>query len=241
MKAMTVGRSDRCLTIGNMRQREEVTMTLRARGVTTVSAATVLAVAILMLGAVSANAQETQQGDEVGEGVKVHGSWLIEVRNADGTLVSRHEFENALLADGAEVLGQLMTRQASVGAYRVFLGNATTEQRPCLYSGNPVDCIVDEPGSADPREQVFKTLTVTFAIDGPNANKTVLSGTATAQRDGEIDRVSTFVEVCGPGVAPATCPFSVGSFPSFSGTNLPSPVAVSTGQSIQVTVVLSFS
>src|ERR1035438_8313432 len=31
------------------------------------------------------------------EGIKVHGHWVIEIRNPDGSLASRHEFENALV------------------------------------------------------------------------------------------------------------------------------------------------
>jgi hypothetical protein len=30
------------------------------------------------------------------EGIKVHGHWVIEVRNPDGTLSTRREFENGL-------------------------------------------------------------------------------------------------------------------------------------------------
>src|SRR6476660_2101480 len=38
------------------------------------------------------------------EGIKVHGHWTIDVRNADGTLATHREFENALQISGAKVL-----------------------------------------------------------------------------------------------------------------------------------------
>ena len=40
------------------------------------------------------------------EGIKVHGRWTIDVKNADGSLVARHEFENALDSDGGVVLAK---------------------------------------------------------------------------------------------------------------------------------------
>src|SRR3989442_5421961 len=47
------------------------------------------------------------------EGIKVHGHWTIEVRNPDGTLVTRREFENGLV--GASGLAQILARQKTPG------------------------------------------------------------------------------------------------------------------------------
>jgi len=38
------------------------------------------------------------------EGIKVHGHWVIEVRNPDGRLVQRRDFENSLTSVGAQNL-----------------------------------------------------------------------------------------------------------------------------------------
>jgi len=46
------------------------------------------------------------------EGITVHGHWTIVVRNADGSIVSRQEFENALITTslpGGESGGSLLS------------------------------------------------------------------------------------------------------------------------------------
>ena len=53
------------------------------------------------------------------EGIKVHGQWIIEVRNPDGTVVTRREFENALVTPG--LLALILGRQNSVGLWLVVL------------------------------------------------------------------------------------------------------------------------
>ncbi|MEA3511148.1 MAG: hypothetical protein U9R51_06910 [Actinomycetota bacterium] len=42
------------------------------------------------------------------EGIQVHGHWTIEVRNPDGSLDEHIEFDNALEADGARLLAELL-------------------------------------------------------------------------------------------------------------------------------------
>ena len=43
-------------------------------------------------------------GEGMHEGIKVHGHWVIEVRNPDGRLVQRRDFENSLTSVGAQNL-----------------------------------------------------------------------------------------------------------------------------------------
>ena len=49
---------------------------------------------------VPTNAKEllaaTPHAKTAGEGIAVHGRWIIDVRNPDGTLVSHQDFENAI-------------------------------------------------------------------------------------------------------------------------------------------------
>ena len=47
-------------------------------------------------GRLRAPAQAAKPAGGMGEGIKVHGRWTIEVRNPDGSLASRHEFQNDL-------------------------------------------------------------------------------------------------------------------------------------------------
>jgi hypothetical protein len=42
------------------------------------------------------------------EGIKVHGYWVIDVRNADGSLAEHHEFENSLVTPGNNFLAEML-------------------------------------------------------------------------------------------------------------------------------------
>lgn len=69
------------------------------------------------------------------EGIKVHGHWTIEVRDADGTLVTHREFENALTSSGGGELARYLARSSTVGQWNVGLVGASV-------------LFIDEPGSA---------------------------------------------------------------------------------------------
>jgi len=43
---------------------------------------------------------EKQKAGGKNEGIKVHGHWVLEIKNPDGSLASRHEFENSLVPGG---------------------------------------------------------------------------------------------------------------------------------------------
>ena len=52
------------------------------------------------------------------EGIKVHGHWVIEVKNPDGKVTTRREFENSLAgpngSDGSNLLAGLLSDRKSV-------------------------------------------------------------------------------------------------------------------------------
>jgi hypothetical protein len=173
------------------------------------------------------------------EGLTVHGHWTIEVRDPDGTLVERREFENAL-ASGADLfLVNIMGRLRSVGGWRVVLVGAPAHI--CDDGGGgAVPCEVAESTDAQVTNETFHTLTVTTDIGPPNA--VVLSGSVVAQRDGDISTVQTVQLMCSSATTPDNCP---GGFITQSGnltsTTLGTPIAVLTGQQVQVNVRISFS
>ena len=172
------------------------------------------------------------------EGIKVHGRWTIDIKNADGSLVSRHEFENALDSDGAVALAEMLARTKVPGEWGVALWQvSTTLRRPCPSYFNGA-CVIGEVGGNDPEAQ-FKTLTVSVPTTGPNTGKLVLSGHATAEADGDIARVSTQVGLCPGTVAPASC--AEYRHIGFTAHNFSTPIVVAASQIIQVTVVISFS
>ena len=73
------------------------------------------------------------RGQGPAEGVKVHGHWVIEVRNVDGTLQLRREFENALTDMGRFALSGLLTGEYTVSNWRVQTNaNAGCGPPPCI-------------------------------------------------------------------------------------------------------------
>jgi hypothetical protein len=195
--------------------------------------------AVLGLGsAAGAQAQEQGRPQARQEGIKVHGYWTIDIRNTDGSLASHHEFANALDSFGATGLAEFLARMKSPGVWNIGLWQVGSGLRPPCPSYFNGACVIGEVGSTDPEAQ-FKTMTVSVPTVGPNAGKLVLSGSATAEADGDIARVYTQLGVCPGTTAPASC----GAYREFDFTqrDLSPPLVVLAGQIIQVTVVISFS
>ena len=164
------------------------------------------------------------------EGIKVHGHWVIEVRDPDGTLAERRKFENALTGSGSGFLSQVLAAQGTIGLMRIVLHST-----PCLISGQGGPCSITEGGDTD-AQGYFSNLVKNF--DGENV---VLSGSATAGWDGQIDFVNTALLLCPDVIAPKDCDFSaVTTGGPFTGTELATPIPVAPGQQIQVTVTISF-
>ena len=196
-----------------------------------------------------ASARAESKGGQV-EGIKVHGHWTIEVRNPDGTLVTRREFENALTPFGAVSLAGIFVRALIPGQWRITLegsGPGGTADSPCITdTGSPRTCEIYEPASQLPplTYEVYKTLT--FApwsgygqpdgLDPGDTPNAVLNATVIARRNGKIDRVFTDLSR-----NPVNAnPYAFFQFRPFTSTTI-SPVEAKTGQIIQVTVTFSFT
>ena len=68
-----------------------------------------------------------------GEGIEVHGHWTIEVRNPDGSLDERHEFENALTPEGNDYLvGLLAGTDTFTGGWAVSACQPSPVGASCL-------------------------------------------------------------------------------------------------------------
>ena len=71
-------------------------------------------------------------GDPEGEGVEVHGHWVIDVRNPNGKLVEHREFENSLvtrpggLLSGDQLLAGLLSGNLTAGDPGIGLLQGTT-------------------------------------------------------------------------------------------------------------------
>ncbi len=175
------------------------------------------------------------------EGIKVHGHWTIEVKNPDGTLAERREFDNSLTSIGGQTLSRVMGRLDSVGMWQIQLfGHSTAEYAFMNASSNPTPGFIVESSYPGNSPNTFKTLTVTVPTSETNVDKLVLSGTATAQRDGNINSVLTYVSKLSASTPPSSTYIS-GTAVEFTHTVLPTAVNLITGQQVMVTVVINFS
>jgi len=163
------------------------------------------------------------------EGIKVHGHWVLQVKNPDGSLGERREFDNSLASgngiSGSQLLVGLLAGKLTAGGLGIALiqGPTTTATDPTIYcnnntpSGGPpsgISCFMLYNSSATlytilgffgfgttPPAQSGLTETDNIAWGGPSVN-IVLSGNFTVMSSYNlttIDAVSTYEAVCGQG------------------------------------------
>lgn len=213
-------------------------LTLSAQAQTTASVARAydaksVAVAPVHPAAPSAKARTEEHGANQGmnTGIKVHGHWVIEVKNPDGKLVTRREFENSLIP-GQTFLANFLSRQQTVGAWSIWLSSSNSAKSACTVNGGgPILCEIDEPNSAEASNcQSGPTgCFATLQVIPPSSNGATfsLSGSAVAQVSGVIDTVQTFQASCNSATLPSACASapapntSEGVSGQFSGTTLP--------------------
>jgi len=205
-------------------------------------AALTLAFAAIALNPTPVAAQER-------EGIQVHGRWVVEVHDPDGTLVKRLEFDNALAPGGAQLLAQYLTG-SSAARWVVELGNYGGSINPCNGGTNgnftQNSCLIVDGASVPlpTGTSIFPTLTA--ALGGSASDQVVLTGTATALVAGQIDYVATREGACGTFTAPANCnpagtvlQFTVHDLVNAQGQ--PAGLQIGAGQIVRFTVNLSFS
>src|SRR5438105_7677179 len=54
-------------------------------------------------------------------GIKVHGHWIMTIRDEDGSVASRNEFENAIGTSGPSFLAGILGRTRTPGAWQIGL------------------------------------------------------------------------------------------------------------------------
>jgi hypothetical protein len=205
--------------------------------------------AVLLLGASIGGAQEPRRPSPARAGITVHGHWIFDVRNPDGSGAQRYEFDNELI-DARPLLATL-SRQNTPAHWTVLLGDFFGPE--FCTRGNPpalVTCMLQEPG--DQRDFGAKRIpTLSVSLEGGGfPNVLVLKGTFTADTAGQISSVQTGLSVCANTVAPASpCDTSSNSFsyqftrhvtqpsgpPSAGG-----PIPLAAGQIVQVRVEIRF-
>ncbi len=196
-------------------------------------------------GAVNAS----QPGDAPGatsEGIAVHGHWTIEVHDTDGALVERREFENAITLFGRKSLAAILSRNAGPPAWGILLHTNIPDTGPCdtVLDAVGADCVIVEASGSGglstwPNGIFFKTLTISPAPATFGLATLTLQGTAIAKTNGAIDVVKSLICISFTplSVDPTTCNNS----DEFTAKALATPVSLSTGQQVLVTVTIDFS
>jgi hypothetical protein len=174
-----------------------------------------------------APASATQASGRLSDGIEVHGHWKIDVRNADGTLVSHTEFHNELLPSGGNVLVNVLAGTEIPAGWLISL------------SGTPGGAIAFGAASVSPVADGAATalrLTAELRNDGFTLP---LGGSVPPLQ--AIGSVATVLRSCSDAtVSPTACRLSSPNQNTFSSRTLNSPIPVAAGQIIQVTVDISF-
>jgi hypothetical protein len=58
------------------------------------------------------------------EGITVHGHWVVEVRNPDGTVTARRDFENSIQPGGQSYLASMLAGSGSPGGLSIAINGA---------------------------------------------------------------------------------------------------------------------
>lgn len=204
------------------------------------------------------------------EGVKVHGHWAIDVRNADGSLARHVEFENSLVspAAGDNVLAQLLAGLASMGDWAIEVNNSSgtglTMVPPCTTSTELCEIVGTTTGPLGfivcAAVVCTPGLTMTYVPSTATSSAGIqLTGNLVAVQNGSVMRVQTKNAICTTAskianivatTSPSQCLASNSLVPAgntlasvfyFTATTLATPISFTTGQTITFTVNVSFS
>lgn len=198
----------------------------------------------------------------VHQGLQVHGHWVINIRNPDGTLVQHHEFENSLTNAGQGYLVGLLSGYMVPGDWMIVLGNSSGTA-PCTAFSQ--FCGMIHNAATYPAQAFCASLyyctgsTLNYAYNfgtgfaGPYS--IVLTGSITANQTGSIVQVYSLINLCANNAdngsnpngietsSPAACVAQTNPatwYGPLTTTNI-TPIAVTDGQLIQAIVTITFS
>jgi hypothetical protein len=233
-----------------------------ARPITTAAAPTAASGNALPAGqAVQPAAQAERQRGGSHEGITVHGHWVIEVRNPDGALVTRREFENMLeQPTGAQTITQLLGGAAAAGQLAVVLPvdcSSGDGQSWCIIyqSGagtvggitlstdvTPYFCPTCGGGGDVLNCVQYPTSCLSTLAVSTNGGSLSLMGTVVAEAGGSVTAVQSAQAVCdGTTIPSSTCLARPdATLQPLTGTAITS-VPFGSQQSISFSVTISFS
>jgi hypothetical protein len=196
----------------------------------------------IVLAAVCALLASGQAKSPKGGGIKVHGHWVLEIRNPNGSLAKRTEFENSLTqgsGQGNSLLAQVLSGSIVEGAWAVQLyGGQTggTNNLVVVYLAS-TSAICTQLVTNPAVQSCGAGLQTSVSSDG---TRFILQGTsAPFAGTTQIILVQTYVSPCGAGAMPGACVTPSSGLYTFTqaGTN----TIVQQGQTAAVTVTISFT
>ena len=165
------------------------------------------------------------------EGIKVHGHWSIVIKNPDGSVASHHDFENALAPEATQTLTTLL-----LGTNTVFPGqNGWAVELDAMPAATYYITQPNFPAAyLPPNPSLTTTLSIQLGSVGQIPSSIFhLSGTTKFAAASSITGVKTLLACANGGI---------GCGLTFTSHDLSaSPIAVQSGQSVDVTVTISFS
>ncbi len=183
------------------------------------------------------------------EGIKVHGHWIIDVKDKDGKIVEHRDFQNSLDPTfGGLILARLLN------------GSFVASDIEIVASGNSFSQTMYVSGSASASgcgSTCLPNATETLVINNNGVATLALTGQFTPSAAQTITTVATAVETCSisgnsaplpvtprdchaaTGISAQNAGYSLASYP-FTGTNI-APLSMAAGQTLAISVTLSFS
>ena len=201
------------------------------------------------------------------EGIKVHGHWVIEVSNPDGKVVSHTEFENSLTSGtdgGAALLVGVLGRVVTPGSWRVTLADPFQLNFVIINEPNTL-ASASCPGFVSNVKLTGSVASCSnnLSLSGPQLGSGGISsgalsgGTLTFTGSGQVPQgfpatigaVQTDSFVCATSDSPTVCSTDSANLQAgltskiLDGNTVPGdlmPVPVTAGQTVGVTVTISF-
>jgi hypothetical protein len=202
------------------------------------------------------------------EPVRIHGHWVLDVKDINGKVVEHRDFENSLQQSGTDILALLLEGRASSGGFTIRAIQSTAgamqtyQMSPDFLTRPTFPC---PTGSTYAAALVYcvkglqqaVVLPPGCAITNCTAGTTIqLQSQFTANAPIAVDTLMTEPLICKVQiengtpwfVAPATCAdnSSSNSIPGistpydFTGTTI-APLSIGAGQTLAISVTLSFS
>jgi len=163
------------------------------------------------------------------EAINVHGHWLIVVRNPNGSVASRREFENSLDTTGQTFLSWFLAGQSQTFGWVVQIGALCGKRTATTCSLTEAKLANDTNAVNLFKDGLVPVLSASVPTTGTNTGVVVLAGSVVAANAGAIEKVNTKVLI------------NNGQLYGFTSASLSQAITVKAGQTVDVTVAIRFS